>query len=341
MLFSCKISSAVLKYFEQESIDSQSLLEGLPLPEEFLRDPSYWLSAPEMEEFLRKAVQLAGSENPWLLKKIGHSGVALRPWGLLDSVLRMMPRPEEILAQPGRFLSYFVSPEPPVENVVRTETSVLMDIPISSDMYPLTTEYLRAAFETLPEFVGRPRATCLWQGIQLKIEWDVNQATMFSEDPGHQLSPELLRSIVSSLEKHQKELQQKNSELQAHNEALLKAQIQLESQIKQTLETEPQPVSTLGDLAGMEPNSIELLRHQFARLSDYMVRAQQLVTIVVGANRASAAVKEAMRRVDWERVQKQFPETVSACQQVLNNALQTQNLESSSSSKKNTGELNV
>ena len=45
-------------------------------------------------------------------------------------------------------------------------------------------------------------------------------------------------------------------------------------------------------------------------LSDYLVRAQQLVTLLVGQGRQDRQVKEAMRRVDWVHVQSHFTNVV-------------------------------
>ena len=41
------------------------------------------------------------------------------------------------------------------------------------------------------------------------------------------------------------------------------------------------------------------------KLSDYLVRSQQLVTLLVGQDRMNRQVQEAMRRVDWEYIKLQ------------------------------------
>ena len=48
-----------------------------------------------------------------------------------------------------------------------------------------------------------------------------------------------------------------------------------------------------------------------------MVRAQQLITMLIGQDRLKPAVKEAMRRTDWERVKSQFPLTVQESRDIL------------------------
>ncbi len=325
MLFSCKISSAVLSYLERQNEDLTCLLESSGLPEEFLRDPSYWMKASEMEAFLQAAEKLSQDDGP-LFQKIGHAGPELRSWGVLDSVLRMMPRPQEILSQPQRFLSYFVSPEPPVDHVIQTNSSVEFDLPISSEIYPLVTTYLKHAFESLPLYVGRSLAQCTWQDIHLHLNWGSDQESIFEQDPGHQISPELLRSVVASLETHQKELEEKNRDLQDRNEQLSKFQREMELQINRpakgvklicdegTLASED---STEAPVEFLPENSIYHLQQNFSRLSDYMVRAQQLITLLVGQDRLKPGVKEAMKRTDWERVKSQFPQVVSDSRRIL------------------------
>lgn len=316
MLFSCKISSAILSYFEKQGDDLTPLLESTSLPEEFLRDPSYWMKAAEMESFLQTAQRLSREDGP-LFQKVGHAGPELRSWGVLDSVLRMMPRPEEILAQPQRFLSYFVSPEPPIDHLIKTDSSIEFDLPISSEIYPLVTTYLKSAFESLPLYVGKPLAQGSWQDIHLKISWASDQASIFEHDPGHQISPELLRSVVASLETHQKELEEKNRELQSRNEQLSKAQQEMEARIAHKTsipEVLEQPVHRLEFI---DESSIQSLNNNLAKLNDYMVRAQQLITMLIGQDRLKPAVKEAMRRTDWDRVKSQFPVTVQECREIL------------------------
>lgn len=315
MLFSCKISSAVLTYLDREGEDIQVLLESASLPEEFLRDPSFWMKAHEMEEFLRVAQKIF-QRDALLLQKVGHAGPELRSWGVLDSVLRMMPRPQEIFNQPQRFLSYFISPEPPIENLINTDAGIEFILPVSSEIFPLVTTYLRYAFESLPLYIGLSLAQCSWTDIHLKIVWSSEQKTMFAEDPGRQISPELLRSIVSSLELHQRELEEKNRELQQKNEQLIKAQNRLESEGQQTQNLRQlfhHPTANLD----FDDGALETLKTNFAKLSDYMVRAQQLITILVGQDRLKPSIKEAMRRTDWEMIKAQFPATVQESREIL------------------------
>jgi hypothetical protein len=325
MLFSCKISSAVLTYLESKNEDLSLILDSTSLPEEFLRDSSYWMEAADMEKFLETAEKIFSAQES-LFQRVGHAGPELRSWGVLDSVLRMMPRPQEILAQPERFLSYFVSPAPPIDHLARTDSSIEFDLPISADQYPRVTEYLGSAFESLPVYVGQPPATCEWKSIHLKMNWSLDQSSIFSEiDPGHQISPELLRQVVASLEKHQLELEAKNRDLQAKNTQLTDQLSRFQSEMETRLKSRELPPAELPDvlkspvhrLEFVDSGSIKVLQSNLARLGDYMVRAQQLITMLIAQDRLSPAVQQAMKRVDWDKVKTQFSEVVKESRDIL------------------------
>ena len=324
MLLSCKLSNTVLLYLENRGEDVTALLNSVALPEEFLKDPSYWMKASDMESFLEQVSRLSWQSNEEnLLQKMAMSSPQLRSWGVLDSVLRMMPRPQEILAQPARFLSNFISPEPPVEKIHREESGLSFDLPIPTNQYPFTTQFLKWSFETLPVYVGKEPAVCDWTGTRLSIRWDSQQKQMFEDhEHGHRISPDLVQQIVASLEQHQHELQKKNSELQERNEQLIQEQKHLEKQVSAQLVTEVVN-STTSKLDFIEPASIEVLRQNLSRLTDYLVRSQQLVTLLVAQGRLNPEVKEAMRRVDWDRVKTQFPKIIENSFEILERTQET------------------
>jgi hypothetical protein len=281
-----------MSYLQKNGGDATAIFsEGHVLTEDVLRDPNCWANAADVESFLEQLVRspLAESEENFL-QKAGHEGPHLRRWGVLDSVLRMMPRPQEIFSQPERFLSYFIAPQPPIANLIRTEDRIEFDWPIHTEQFPLVATFLKAAFESLPLYVGKPMGTCTWQGMRLCLEWNNKQESIFNEEQlgGHHLSPELLRSIVATL-----------GQQPASTEAQVFAK------------------SPLIKLQFLDDQKTEKLRDEISRLSDYMVRAQQLITLLIGQDRMNTGIKEAMRRVDWDRVQKQFPKTVEDCRQLL------------------------
>jgi hypothetical protein len=123
--------------------------------------------------------------------------------------------------------------------------------------------------------------------------------------------------VVESLEKHQRELEEKNRELQERNEQLSRAQKEMEAQIAEKVQLEGLLHEPLHRLDFMHESSVSILRGNVSKLSDYMVRAQQLITMLVGQDRLKPAVKEAMRRIDWDRVKTQFPQTVKESRDIL------------------------
>lgn len=308
MHFSCKISNAVIGYLESQGEDLSRLYEPSFPPMEVLRDPSAWMSAPDMELFLSSVLrQPWGEKNP-LLIEAGHAGPQTRAWGVLDSVLRMMPRPQEIFQQPERFLSYFIAPEPPIENLQRDDRSVSFDLPLPAEQYPLVTGYLKAAFESLPVYVGQPLAQCGWEGIRLRVEWPEGQRTMFAEDPGRQVSPDLLRRVIADHQRLQRELEEKNLELQRKDLDLQNARADFEKiSGGKPLVAE----ASLSDLAFDDQVSGHELLQNMARLHDYMVRAQQLITLLAGMTKKEGAVKELWRRLDWDHVKVLYPKTIA------------------------------
>lgn len=325
MHFSCKISNAVLNILEDQGEDLTPLYEQTHLPVELLRDSSYWITAPDMEAFLEMALRLPLKRDGNILQRAGHEGPTLRAWGVLDSVLRMMPRPQEIFNQPEQFLSYFISPKPPIENLRRDEVSISFDLPLPAEQYPLVTTYLKAAFESLPVYVGQPPAICEWEGITIKLNWSTQQNSIFSESVGHQVSPALFQSLIEDLQRTQREredLQKYVGDLEEKIRDYEKQKLQLTAQVDVSAETAVKAAllpheGSLSHLSFDSESPGYVLNQNLARMHDYMVRAQQLITMLVAQGKMTPAVKEAMRRVDWEHVKAQYPRTVFECMELV------------------------
>lgn len=316
MHFSCKISNAILNILEDQNEDLTPLYEQTHLPVELLRDSSYWVSAPDMESFLEMVLRLPLKRDGNVLQRAGHEGPSLRAWGVLDSVLRMMPRPQEIFNQPEQFLSYFISPKPPIENLRRDQTSISFDLPLPAEQYPLVTTYLKAAFESLPVYVGQPPAICEWTGISIKLNWSTQQNSIFKENVGHQVSPALFQSLIEDLQRTQREredLQKYVGDLEDKIRNFEKQKVKEKAQAQADAGQKPSLISTEETLPQLNFDSetpAYNLNQNLARMHDYMVRAQQLITMLAAQNKMTPAVKEAMRRVDWEHVKTQYPRTV-------------------------------
>jgi HPt (histidine-containing phosphotransfer) domain-containing protein len=299
--FSCKITHGILTYLESEKVDLSAYFSEVDIPWELLRDPSYWMRAPDMEAFLER-LSLKESD----LIKAGHRTPKTRVWGVLDSVLRMMPKPQEIFQQPEKFLSYFISPEPPIENLRRFDSGLSFDIPLPAEQYPMVTAYLRAAFESLPVYVGQTSATCEWKDITFKIEWAEEQPSILNEAVTERnISPELMQDVIRQLQQSSRSLEEKNRELQRRNEEL--------SLLAQTGGVQIAPAAvTPQDFSQFEfmKQPVHQVAQNLSRLHDYMVRAQQLVAIITAGQKQTAGIKEAFHRVDWEIVKNRYPQLI-------------------------------
>lgn len=330
MHISCKLTHTILRYIEQSGEETSSLLECIEVPEEFLRDPSYWIRADELEQFLTHVLRRSWSQpSGQILSTIAQSCVESRSWGVLDSVMRMMSSPAEVFSQPERFLSYFVAPAPPVDRQVRSESGIAFDLPISSEQYPLVSKFMAASFEAIPVFMGRPAAHCEWEGIRLSLNWHVPQQEIFeSGGVGRQLSPELARDLLQNL-RPAIAAQNLEASVMARTKPEHLPLLQGSSTAAGGASSNSKPISSWSDFSSEELAQLrsalgeevrpeyDRLRHHIARLSDYMIRAQQIITLMASAKKISPDIREAMRRVDWNIVQEQFPATVEECYQIF------------------------
>lgn len=289
MLFSGKITNSFLVFLERKGVDSGRLYELTDLPTEFLRDSSTWIPAQDVEKFLNSIEREYSASFPeGLANEAGHHCHELRAWGVLDSVIRMMQKPQDLYLQPQRFISYFVSPAPPVANVVRGKDSISFDIPISNQEFPQASEFLRSALEVLPCYLGRDQAQARWTQQRISISWSDSQEPLLKEaDLSQNFKPELVQNLMQALEEAQRQVEDLRKQV-VENAGGLQAPQSLESEFVQGLRT-----------------YVVRTRGHMMRLTDYLVRSQQLVTLLIGQGRMDRQVQEAMKRVDWNYVKSQ------------------------------------
>lgn len=331
MQFSCKITHAILTHLESEKVDLSAYFSETEVPWELLRDSSYWMRAPDMEAFLERL-----NLRTETLIKAGHKTPKNRVWGVLDSVLRMMPQPQEIFQQPEKFLGYFIYPEPPIENLERHQSGLSFDIPLPAEQYPLVTTYLKAAYESLPSYIGQTYAVCQWSDIHFQIEWSTSQQSILNEENSERnISPQLMQDIIRQLQQSSRELEEKNRELLQRNEELLRmAQLgTADTKSDQSREVGQQDFSQFEFMK----QPVHQVAQNLARLHDYMVRAHQLVTLLTAGQKQSPGIKQAFHRVDWEIVKKQYPHLILDSIETLKKL----NKSEKRSEEADQGELNV
>jgi len=292
--FSGKITNSVITFLQSRGVEASEFYDLTDMPVEFLKDPTGWLEAKKTEQLLQQlegwATRQLNIENP--IEQIGHAAKDLKAWGVLDSVLRMIEKPQDIFLQPQRFISYFVSPAPPIANIKRSENAVTFDLPISYEEYPYVASYIRAAVEAIPLFMGAQMAEASWKQNRVQISWAQAQATLDGQQiDRRQLAPEVMQSLMSTLEKTEQALLEKTRELEViKHENTLAAQ---------------SSVGAVPELKKFQ-EQYQNFQQQVLKLQDYFTRSQQLITLLVGQDRLSPQVREAMRRVNWEHVQKSF-----------------------------------
>jgi hypothetical protein len=305
VLISCKLSNSILTYLERQGYDVQAVLQSCDVPVEFLRDTSYWLQARKMEDFLNLVNDSYLDLPETYCFDVGKGSENFRAWGVLDSVLKMVESPLDIYGHPTRFLSYFISPEPPIDSWKNHGDLISFQIPISANEFPNITSYLAGALEGLPHYMGQNTGVVKWNDCTVSIRWSLSQESLLpAEDLQlRQFNPQWVRTVIDSLDSHQRNLQSRAND--QHSSAANNEDI--EKFLNATMGT----VSELSD-------DISVLREDFLRLHDYFSRAQQLITFLVHSGRKTKQVDEAMRRMDWAKIQQSYDELVTgACNRIL------------------------
>lgn len=314
MNFSCKITNSIISYLIENGDDANFLFDSLSLHEEFLRDPSMWIKSSDAERILELCLEklLFKSKDYNVLSEIGHLSKELRCWGVLDSVLKIMINPHEVFLNPERFLSYFIYPAPPIENIVRLNNRVEFDLPISSEDYPLVTTYLKAAFESLPTYVSRSPAICCWDKFHISFDWNTSQNNIFSiDDIDHKISPIVIDEVQAELYRLQKIVDNNNI-----SSSYVFQNNNLNSNFnKQGILSSSNYISD--ELKKIDIDSIEKIFNNLSILNDYMTRAQQLIILLVGQDRLNTQVQQAMKKVDWETVKLNYPKVIKHTSELL------------------------
>ncbi|GEM_PF-4161628 len=295
----------------------ESLYDGFDWSIGFLRDPGQWLEADKLEsvlgtlEEIERGLHLHEVSGDYFTR-LGHESPRLKAWGALDSVLRILPHPRELYAQPERFLGQFVSPMSPPRFFERSESRVSFRFDFPVDRFPRSARFLKAVLEALPEFIGSgrahaPHAHVEWIGDRVLIDWSDRQvgfeATPQSGLTEPVLSPELARTILADLASSQREVEVARARVKELEQQLLQASAPSSVQT-------PLPKAGPGSTAASS-HSEDRLRaalHEVYRFSDYFARAQQMVTLLSRPGVRAPEIETLHRRLGWEKVQHEATE---------------------------------
>lgn len=277
-------------------MDVSGLLTSSGLSFEICSHPDSWVNADNLEHFLRQLCEQNDSADEMtLVESVGLQASELRAWGVLDSVLKMIRSPKDIFQQPQRFLSYFIYPAPPIKKVSSELESIKFEVPFFFEEYPYTFTYLKSCFASVTQFIGATPVQVSWENNVISIDWSTEQKDLLQE-ANYNLNPELIQSIIDTIE--------------ANNAEIRDLQAQLANK---TMENEKLLEMQDKDVQSMcwTTHDKKAFEDQIMKLQDYFFRAQQLVTILAGADNKSKFVREAMRKVHWNNVPQLFPETVN------------------------------
>lgn len=345
VLLSCKLTNAVLKFLERRGEDLEPLYERFDWPLYYLRDSSSWLEADRLEFVLKTLDEIYGPRvfnetGADFFSAVGHASPQLRAWGALDSVLKIVRNVRDLYQQPDRFLASFISPQPQIYGLQHSDENVVFRIGFSDDRMPHTARFLRAILESLPEFIGKPRAHVMWNHGNVSIEWSERQVPFVTQVRNNDnempsLSPDLLRTILVDLTTAQRELenarrviQDKDATIQSLQAAAQAAPVAPPSLTAtttySTTTVSTTTLSTTASVGGTQPPAVtgadvEKALHEIYKLGDYFARAQQIVTLLrapataagtklrSGVTLASSQSEALIKRTAWERVSAEAP----------------------------------
>ncbi len=313
MQVSCKVSYSVLVYVERQGAQMDRFFEQFDTPVELFKDLSGKVDVPEMEAFLDSVADFLQVKNKsQFFREVGQTNFDLRAWGVLDSVLKMVESPREIFNQPDRFLSYFLTPHPELSLEKHSDHHITFHFAQQPKAGNLMA-YLIGAVEGLPRYMGMPPAKIgQMDDLSYDVVWYDDQESLFDEQEKkrRQFHPEIVQSVMQSLQEHQKTADIVPSDGVAPSIASEAFEKMVAVEVEKRLESWIQKQDEFDQ-------SFFKIKNDFYKMYDYFTRAQQIITLISPTAR-KASVREAMRRVDWEYVQKEFPNMVeSACDSIL------------------------
>jgi len=170
MDISAKITHSVCLYLESLGYMAGDYLELAGITPEKSFDPDSWVDSEKVENFLSVVQNEVPNIN---IKSIALMEPDLRGWGVLDQVLNIIKSSSEIYISPQNYLSYFVKPLNNFLWVEKTNENTVFKTSLSSEEYPLVTDYLSGALEVVTQFVETEKESSIvfWNENLVSIEW--------------------------------------------------------------------------------------------------------------------------------------------------------------------------
>ncbi len=291
-----KLSASLIRYLDKyldTKPDFDALGEGPS--ESVLTDPSAWVEASAVEAFLQQVHQAHSVPGGNVVESAGRGAADLRAWGFLDGVLELMSGPEKIFSQPQKFLEYFIHPaflqslglqggEPH-----RAQGGFYVPWPHALQNYPMADLYLRAAFGALPTFMHKPLCVAVPAPAGgVLFEAVVTQEAQEARGEPDAGGPMALHQLLDVLEAQRRKLEEKEQQMQAKAGALALGR-------RVRLSRNDRVVHLLMGLS-----------KDFLQLSDYFVRARQLMKLFAQQDLSYDARVQAMRKWGWKEAEDNF-----------------------------------
>ena len=198
-------------FFEKHHLDVSSFHELTSIEMSFIKDPSVWMEARHVENFLKQLSVKYNShfENQKLTTLVGGSCLELEAWGELSHILKLKYS-FDVYQKIENILQWFVSPFS-IKAVQNKEELISFQCNISSKEYPYSADYLRAMLEVLPSFRSGQTTKVLWEGEGVQIYlFPAEQMSFSLDDEKENISPQLVKELRKSLSLMEKNyLQQK------------------------------------------------------------------------------------------------------------------------------------
>jgi len=265
---SAKITKSIYMELEAQGHVAGEYLEQADLSTQLALDSERWIPFDQVEYFLEIVMKNVPDFIP---KNIALKAMENRSWGLLDQVLRILQKPEEIYQDPMMFLSYFVKPLKGFKWLNRGGKHSTFETSLSSEEHPLVTNYLKGALEVVSHYINGESSQVDWFGVEVSIDWSTNQDSFFTEREPVNFKPEIYKEAVGII-------QQQQTELQAFKESA--------------------GLSAVGSDADLTN-----LNKDLKVLEDYFLRARQLVSLLKADSGKKKWFKDAVKRLNWDELE--------------------------------------
>jgi signal transduction histidine kinase len=274
---SCKLTNSLFIYAETRGVSLSSLLELFDGPEEFLKDPYFWIDLSLCERVLTRSSKLMN--DPAVGYSAGSRLTELHSLGALDDVFKMMPSQKDYYNNLPRFFSYFLAPMSEFQEIEAGENFIRFKFPVDGKEFPQVLGYFTGALENLPRYTGRPSANVEWNESQneLYVNWESTQSSLFQEEPIQNLNPKLVQTLSSQLEATERALQGRNREVLAHKAEIDRLKLELQTQVREKVYAEK--MTGLAQLAAGVAheinNPLSFVISNIGRFEDYFSRLQK------------------------------------------------------------------